>query len=1671
MYVVVAHRTLAVIQVYKSIDYGDTWTLLDDVHSKPHSAGTDSYDAGTPISGSFTDYIYVARRTATNTIRVTRFNMATDLWESTDIGGANATTTAHNAYNIRVSVRSDGDVLLVYRNSTDNDLYWTRYEGVSWSAPATLNTSNTSILLDVIMTGNSDMAHVVFYEETANDVTHVSISNANVLGTVTDIDATASIIYNSFGSYVLDGATHRIGFPIKDSTNEYDFVHATSATNPTFTTVASLTPTTVSNPGEQGGATTPYNNKWYVVWSTASGAIYWDASDDFATPAFGTDTLKLTAANANPTVFARTHARGVPIVYTDGFSVISEWLVGPTTRIKPLGPQILSAASDGNRVRNPSMEANIGQPLSAFGSLGSGGDTWVISYDTTQANSGLQSLNINATASTQPIGSSYATSGPRIYGSFSGVLLTFEGYVRKENTSRRGTLLVTFYNASNTSLGTVFLLDTGAITGSWIRLFTTSTAPVGSAYFIVTYQNECRVANGTGNVWFDDVYIGVPSKASAQKVTPSVKTSGTVSFSGTATVTASTRRIQRIGSVANDGIATATAIGTRVTVGGGYSDITFVGAGTPYTYTTGTSISPTVPTGIATGDLLIAAFSFRDQPTTMTTDASGWTALGGDNPFSASTDSKIFAYYRVSDGTEGGTTPTWVASASGAGVAAIVAYRGVNTTTPIDVNPIGVASTTSSQTAQVIPSITTNTDKACVVVILGADDEATSANMFAFPAPFTERVDAEGGANVFLGVGDAIASTAGTWASPGTVTTSTGDFYALQVFALKPAGSAGSGTVKTSGAVALDGIATATSAARRIKRIPQGVLGASLVNSTQFIQTTADTSHTLTGLSTGAGNTLILFGSPRIGSSENISSITDSAGNTWTMGYAGFIPGSNSRIAVWYALNAASVSTITITLSGATGRVATFDVMEWKNVLSVGQPDTGVGVIDNVAGTTTPTAGAFTTTNADDVLVAGIAFAQAATVTAVSSGWTIDKQTPAAGTTTQGQATAYRVVSSAGTYECIFTTDIGVNAGGASLALKAETPSAGGFFVSAVGTATAQAQKVTITVKTSGAVAVSGDSNQTAVARRIQRRTSAFDGVSNTTAQSRRIQRRTSALDAASNTTAVSHAIRKAVSVPTAEGILSATGHHLERGQSALDANGTLIALGRTIRRRTVVATGDSSAVVVVRRIQRRTSTLDGVSSQGAQAQKIQRRITTLDATATQSGIAHAVRKNASALSAQGVVGATATRIAFNAKNGMAALDSSSSASSAARRIQRRVITLDASASTTITCVRIQKRTTTNDATSSATVTSHAIRKALSTLTASANATVVGREIERGQSLLDANGTLTSIGRRIQRRITTISGDSTATSSARRIQRRIVALSGDSNATAVAASTVFTVKNGAATASAEGASTVLARIARNRSSTLSAASSMSAATKAIRRRSAALSATSATQFIGHTIRSVENFTLDADSEVLSVVVAIRHALAILDSTSTLDVEAMRLTTQQISLDANGTLFGIGRRITRGSSALSADSAVSAHSSHIATIHVDFEGNSEVMVGMQYIQYRGAALVGNSNIVTTINPLMNEPPIGGLLRVQGIDNTAISRTSTEDGLAVLKIGDESSVIVGSRVDNEIGLRAIEMHGSDVPPFLAGRVYDSVNIVVGHKTIPTLPIALIHTFQEL
>ncbi len=168
--------------------------------------------------------------------------------------------------------------------------------------------------------------------------------------------------------------------------------------------------------------------------------------------------------------------------------------------------------------------------------------------------------------------------------------------------------------------------------------------------------------------------------------------------------------------------------------------------------------------------------------------------------------------------------------------------------------------------------------------------------------------------------------------------------------------------------------------------------------------TTGATSLTITITASGSGNLLLVsFNAYK----TTVSSVVDSAGNTWTQDWYATHSSIN---AYGYHLpttsNAGGITSVTITIAASADLAASVD--EWSGVTSTTNGTAPSGTGDAA----TASSGSLTTTNANNLLWGAIG-TDVETVSAVATGWTSE------GTVTTNNVAitaAYQVVSATGSY-------------------------------------------------------------------------------------------------------------------------------------------------------------------------------------------------------------------------------------------------------------------------------------------------------------------------------------------------------------------------------------------------------------------------------------------------------------------------------------------------------------------------------------------------------------------------------------------------------------------------------------------------------------------------------
>lgn len=211
----------------------------------------------------------------------------------------------------------------------------------------------------------------------------------------------------------------------------------------------------------------------------------------------------------------------------------------------------------------------------------------------------------------------------------------------------------------------------------------------------------------------------------------------------------------------------------------------------------------------------------------------------------------------------------------------------------------------------------------------------------------------------------------------------------------------------------------------------------SFVAQTETDVTVAATSSTKS-LTTTTGNTLIMLVSIAAGATASLSSVTDSASNTWVIPStdpnanppANFVSGSNTYFAMAYALNATAITSVTVTISAS--KTFSYNVVEFSGILSASAVDQSASVSNSVSGTPLLTP-SITTTNANDLIIGGMS-ASNNSMTLGSSGYTaLTNMVPVS---TMKGVGAYQIVSSTGTYQISWTPGASAVSGAGIMAFK-----------------------------------------------------------------------------------------------------------------------------------------------------------------------------------------------------------------------------------------------------------------------------------------------------------------------------------------------------------------------------------------------------------------------------------------------------------------------------------------------------------------------------------------------------------------------------------------------------------------------------------------------------------
>ena len=205
--------------------------------------------------------------------------------------------------------------------------------------------------------------------------------------------------------------------------------------------------------------------------------------------------------------------------------------------------------------------------------------------------------------------------------------------------------------------------------------------------------------------------------------------------------------------------------------------VTAVSSTTANAATASTAVALPKPSGATAGDVLVASFTADKNPT-----AAGPGGLDRDRQRALiSSGARVFAYYRVV-GSADPATYSWTLSTAVKWGGGMTAYRGVDTTTPLDSAVATAVNTSYTATSIAVPSVTTASNGAMLIGGLGFDSSNPAATP---PTGWTERWETAGGQ-----IAEQADRTQATAGATGTATWTFSSAKAVAAWrtALKPAG-------------------------------------------------------------------------------------------------------------------------------------------------------------------------------------------------------------------------------------------------------------------------------------------------------------------------------------------------------------------------------------------------------------------------------------------------------------------------------------------------------------------------------------------------------------------------------------------------------------------------------------------------------------------------------------------------------------------------------------------------------------------------------------------------------------------------------------------------------------------------------------------------------------------
>lgn len=206
-----------------------------------------------------TDLHVATQEQNTSRVAYSLFDMSSDTWDGTIVNEEVVVPSpASGVMGVSISVRSDGDVIILYQGSQDNvhgsdrhRVDYARREGGSWTTGIAVdNGGAVDWFLGNVVRGSSDRMHFFFTDDTNNDAYQRTLTSANSLETFPSAgDSDVDPADHCFGRSVSydDGGTQRVRAPYRDVSQQISLAEFDSADAPgAFTVNADVTTNDVS---------------------------------------------------------------------------------------------------------------------------------------------------------------------------------------------------------------------------------------------------------------------------------------------------------------------------------------------------------------------------------------------------------------------------------------------------------------------------------------------------------------------------------------------------------------------------------------------------------------------------------------------------------------------------------------------------------------------------------------------------------------------------------------------------------------------------------------------------------------------------------------------------------------------------------------------------------------------------------------------------------------------------------------------------------------------------------------------------------------------------------------------------------------------------------------------------------------------------------------------------------------------------------------------------------------------------------------------------------------------------------------------------------------------------------------------------------------------------------